>query len=226
MHLSGSPFDYVIAFLGGLSVSLSPCVYPLIPVSIGVIAAQAGASRLKGFVLSLVYVSGIALVYSFLGLAAVLSGRMFGVISAHPLTYILVGSVIILFGISMFDLVKIPSFNLIRLIRLPFLNQRRYLSSFLLGLSSGFVIGPCLTPVLGSILIYLATTKNILYGVTLLVSFSYGMGLILILAGTSSSFLTALPQSGKWLVYLRRITAVIIIAVGVYFLFSGIRGLI
>ena len=106
------------------------------------------------------------------------------------------------------------------------MKKREYLSSFLLGLSSGFLISPCLTPVLGSILVYLATTKNILYGVTLLVSFSYGMGLILILAGTFSGLLAALPKSGSWLLYLKRISAVIIIAMGLYFLFIGIRGLI
>lgn len=223
MHLSGSPFDYVIAFLGGLSISLGPCVYPLIPVSIGVIGARAGVSRIKGFILSLIYVSGIALVYSALGLVAVLSGKMFGTISSHPFTYILVGLAIILLGLSMFDLVRIPSFNLTRT---QFFNKREYLSSFLLGLSSGFVVGPCITPVLGSILFYLATKKNILYGVTLLLSFSYGMGLVLILAGTFSSFLSLLPKAGNWLLYIKRISAVIIIAMGVYFLSTGIRGLI
>ncbi len=215
--------DFLIAFLGGVGVSLSPCVYPLIPVSIGVIGVRAGESRFQGFILSLVYTSGIALVYSLLGLVAVLSGRMFGIISAHPLTYIIVGLVIMLFGISMLDLVEIPSFNLVRP---PFFKKREYLSSFFLGLSSGFVISPCISPVLGSILIYLATKKSILYGVMLLVSFSYGMGLILILAGTSSGLLAALPKSGNWLAYVKRISAAIIIAMGLYFLFSGIRRLI
>ena len=204
-------------------MSLSPCVYPLIPVSIGCIGAQAQASRLKAFILSLVYTSGIALVYSFLGLVAALSGKMFGSISAHPLTYILAGGVIIFFGISMFGLVDIPALTLGRL---PFFKQREYLSSFILGLSSGLVVSPCVTPALGSILVYLAGKKNIFYGATLLLSFSYGMGLILILAGTSSGFLSALPKSGRWMVYIKRISAVIITAAGLYFLWSGISRLI
>ena len=223
MNLSGNPLDFLLAFLGGLAVSLTPCVYPLIPVSIGVIGVRAGSSKFKAFTLSLAYVSGIALVYSLLGLTAVLSGRMFGWVSSEPLTYILVGLIIIFFGISMLELVRIPSLSLVRA---QFLSRQPHFSSFLLGLSSGLIISPCLTPALGSILVYLVTQKNLLYGVLLLLSFSYGMGLILILAGTFSGFLAALPKSGKWTLYLKRISAAVVIVMGLYFLSLGIGRMI
>ena len=223
MNLSGSPVDFILAFLGGVAVSFSPCVYPLIPVSIGVIGAQAVKSKLKAFGLSLVYTSGIALVYSCLGMIAVLSGRIFGEISTNPITYIIAGLIVIFFGISALGVIKIPY---LRIFRQSSFNKRGYLGSFLLGLSSGLVVGPCVTPILGSILVYLATKKNILYAAALLMSFAYGMGLILILAGTFSGLLAALPKSGDWLAYVKKLSALILILAGSYFLFIGIRGFI
>ena len=103
MHLSGSPIDYLIAFGGGVLVSFTPCIYPLIPVSAGYIGIKAGGSKLKGLALSLLYVTGVAVTYSVLGLVASLSGTIFGKISSHPLTDILVGIIVIWFGISMLD---------------------------------------------------------------------------------------------------------------------------
>jgi len=96
-----------------------------------------------------------------------------------------------------------------------------YLSSFLLGITSGLVIGPCTAPVLGSILIFVAAKRNFIYGALLLFTFAYGMGLLLILAGTFSSILTNLPKSGKWTEGIMKICAAILIIVGIFFAFSG-----
>jgi len=85
------------------------------------------------------------------------------------------------------------------------------------------IISPCLTPVLGSILLYLTTKKSVLYGFTLLLSFAYGMGLVLILAGTFSAVLVNLPKSGRWLAYIKRFCASILIIVGIYYIFTAIR---
>jgi thiol:disulfide interchange protein DsbD len=221
MNLSGNPIDYIFAFLGGITVSFTPCVYPLIPVSVSYIGAKS-SSRLKGFILSLVYVSGIALTYSILGLFASLTGKFFGSISSHPLTYIAVGAVIIIFGFSMFGLFNIP-FNTAPRFNQPFLKNKKYLPVFLLGVTSGFIVSPCLTPVLGSILSYLATRKNIFYGVSLLAVFAYGMGLMLILSGTFSGILANLPKSGKWMVYLQKAAGTVLVFMGAYFVYTGIR---
>ncbi len=97
MILSESPVDYLKAFLGGVGISFTPCVYPLIPVVIGYIGIKAGTTKFRGFSLSLTYVTGIAVTYSLLGLFASLTGRLFGAISSAPLTYIIVGLVLIFF---------------------------------------------------------------------------------------------------------------------------------
>ena len=220
MNLSGNPVDYLVVFLGGIIVSFTPCVYPLIPISVGYIGVKAGSSRLKGFILSLIYVTGVAVTYSFLGLLASLTGTIFGEISAHPLTNIFVGAVIILFGVSMLELFTLPLPNIIKP---PLPRKQGYFSAFLLGLISGLIASPCLTPVLGAILAYLTTKKNLLYGVTLLFSFAYGMGLVLILCGTFTSVLTALQKSGRWMTYIKKGGAIVLIGMGIYFIIVGLK---
>lgn len=220
MILSGNSIDYLKAFLGGIGVSLTPCVYPLIPITVGYIGVSTAGSKLKGFVFSLVYVSGVAVTYSILGLLASLTGKIFGSISSHPITYLFVGIVIIIFGLSMLDIFTI---SLPNIIKLPIPKKGNYFSTFLLGLSSGLIVSPCVTAVLGTILVYLTTKKNILYGMTLLFSFAYGMGLILILIGTFSAILVSLPKLGKWMLYIKRLGAFIVIGMGIYFISVAIR---
>lgn len=220
MILSGNPFDYLVAFLSGILVSFTPCVYPLIPVSAGYIGIRANNSKARALVLSLIYVTGVAVTYSVLGLLASLTGKIFGAIATHPLTYIITGIIIIIFGFSLLNMVSITLPNLIKI---PKPKKENYFSTFVLGLSSGLIISPCLTPVLGSILLYLATKKNILYGMTLLLSFAYGMGVILVLSGTLSAVLVNLPKSGKWMLYIKKLCAFILILMGSYFIFQGLR---
>ncbi len=203
-------------------MSFTPCVYPLIPISASFIGIEAGGSRIKGLILSLVYVTGIAIVYSILGLTASLTGTIFGSISSHPLTYIVVGSLIILFGLSMLDLF---SFSLFNIVKSPAFKRKGYLSAFILGMLSGLIASPCLTPVLGSILVYLVVKKDFLYGITLLFSFAYGMGLILILIGAFSSVLLSFPKLGKWMLYIKRLCSFVLMGMGVYFIVMGLRRL-
>jgi len=221
MSLSGSPFDIFIAFLGGVLLSFTPCVYPLVPVTVGFIGASSAGSKLKGFLLSLVYVSGIALVYSSLGMAAALTGTIFGSISSKTFVRAGAGAVIIFFGLALLDIFSLPSLNISKPIR-P--KGRGYLSVFLLGVSSGFLVAPCLTPVLGSILTYIAAKRNVLYGAALLLSFACGMGLLLVVSGTFSSVLVNLPKADKWMLWIKRFCALILIAAGGYFIFTAIRG--
>lgn len=220
MNLSGSPIDYIFAFAGGLLVSLTPCVYSLIPVSVFYISSKSGNSKLRSFILSLIFVTGLAFTYSILGLLASIGGIFFGRISTHPVTLVAVGVIIVLFGINM--LLEIVNFSW----SAPKVDtgKKGYFSTFLLGASSGLIASPCLTPALAAILAYLSTQKNIFYGMSLLMAFAYGMGMILILAGTFSSILINLPKSGKWLFYIKRFGAFIVIILGAYFIYQGLGG--
>lgn len=219
MSVSGNPLEYLAAFWGGVLLSFTPCLYPIIPITASFIGIRAGTSRLKGLVLSSVYVAGIAVIYSILGIVASLTGKFFGAVSAHPLTHIFVGLVVILFGLSMLDIFLIPIPNFVKL---PSLKSKGFFSIFFLGLTSGLVVSPCITPVLGAILTYVATKQNILYGATLLFSFAYGIGLILIIVGTFSTILISLPKSGKWMIYIKRLCALVLVGMGIYFIIKGI----
>lgn len=220
--ISGKPIDYLVIFLTGAGLSFTPCVYPLIPIITGYIGIGIGVSKLKGFSLSLIYVTGMAITYSILGLLASLTGILFGSIASSPVTNFILGIIFIVFGISMLDLFTIHVPNVIKT---PVFRKQNFLSTFLLGLSSGLVVSPCLSPALGSILAYLATKKNLLYGTTLLFTFAYGMGFIFILAGTFSGVLVNLPKSGKWMEHVKKVCAFILIGMGAYFIFVGLRRL-
>ena len=100
----------VIAFLGGVLASLTPCVYPMIPITAGVIGhANVGGSKGRGFVLSLTYVTGMALTYAALGIFAAATGRFFGSINSSPWTFLVVGNVFLLFGLGMLDVMQLPT---------------------------------------------------------------------------------------------------------------------
>jgi thiol:disulfide interchange protein DsbD len=220
MQLLGSPFDFLIAFFGGILASLTPCVYPLIPVSAGYILGHAHYSKKRGLFLSLSYVTGISITYSFLGMLAVLTGSIFGKFSSNPVVNLVSGVIILIFGLAMLDLFNC---NLTSGLKLPAIRKGSYLSALLFGLVSGLMISPCLTPILASILAYVSTTKNVFYAVFLLFFFSYGMGLIFILIGTFGVAFHGLPKPGKWMVTIKKIYASIIILSGVYFIFTAIR---
>ncbi len=220
MQLSGSPFDFLIAFFAGFLASLTPCVYPLIPISAGYIVGNAQNSKAKALFLSLFYVTGMAITYSLLGILAVLTGSMFGRFSSSPLVNLISGIFIFIFGLFMFDLFH---FNFSGNLKLPAYKKATLAGALLLGLVSGLMITPCLTPVLGAILAYLSTKNNIFYGGFLLFSFSYGMGIIFILVGTFGAGIIGLPKSGGWTVVIKKVCAAIIVLAGLYFIITAIR---
>ncbi len=220
MTLSGSFPDYLTVFLGGIALSFTPCVYPLLPVTVSYIGITARGSKLKGLGLSLIYVTGLAIVYSALGAIAVLTGKMFGRISSHPATLAVVGLLFIVFGLSMLKVVVV---NLPAIQKLAVYKKKGVFSVLVLGMVSGLVASPCVAPALGAILAYLATGKNLVYGLTLLLVFAYGMGFTLILVGTFSTVLLHLPKSGRWMIIIEKICGSVLIAAGLCFIVTAIR---
>lgn len=203
----------LIAFLGGVLASLTPCVYPMIPITVGVIGhANVGGSRRMGLFLSLLYVTGMALTYTALGIFAAATGRFFGTINSSPWTFLAVGNVVLLFGLTMLDAVPMPAFSS------RFASVRPGLTGiFLAGIASALVAGPCLTPVLGSLLAYTAASQNLAEGGLLLFVFSLGMGALLLGVGAFSGFLAALPRSGPWMVGIKKAMGVFMLLMAQYF---------
>lgn len=221
MDLYGAQLDFLAAFFGGVLVSFTPCVYPLIPVAAGYIGVTSQGNRLKGFFLGLCYVAGLAAAYSVLGMAAALGGVLFGSFSSSPAAHLFAGGMIIFFGLAMLDLFTLPSISAVKAAPAK---KGGYFSAFLLGGGSSLIAAPCLSPVLGSILAYIATRQHLFYGAALLFSFALGVGLLLLLVSVfSSGIIEWLPKAGKWMVYIKRVCAAVLIIMGLYFIYSGIR---
>ncbi len=191
---------FVAAFAGGLLASLTPCIYPMIPITVGYIgSSNIGGSRGRAFLLAVIYVAGIAVTYAAMGLFAALSGRLFGEFNSSPWSFLFVGNIILLLGLSMLDVFTLPLF-----VPKERGNKGGLPATFGLGLSSGLVAGPCTAPVLGVLLAYVASTGNAVLGAALLFVFAFGMGIVLIVVGTFSGFMALMPKSGNWMVHIKK----------------------
>lgn len=215
-------FSYLIVYAGGVLTSFTPCVYPMVPITVGIIGAMTEQSKLKGFLLSVFYVLGIAITYSALGVFAAMTGRFFGQISTNPWILLMVANVIILFGLAMLDVYEIPIPGFLRNLRTSG-HAGGFAGVLLLGLVSGFVAAPCTAPVLGVLLAYVATNQSPVIGGSLLFVFALGMGTLLILVGTFTSVLVSLPKSGKWMVAVKKVMGFLLILIGEYFLIQAGR---
>jgi cytochrome c-type biogenesis protein len=225
-YLQGSVFfAYVAAYIGGILVSFTPCMYPLIPITVSFIGVQGKGSRSSGFILSLVYVLGTSLTYTVLGSIAGLTGGFFGGIQTNPWINIILANIFILMGLSMLDVFFIP---LPRIFSSPLFTTKRkgMLGALLLGIASGLIMSPCSAPVLAVLLSYVATKQNVLFGMSLLFVFAFGMGTLLIILGTFTALLTSIPKSGPWMVWIQKAFGFIFIAIGQYFLITAGRFLI
>ena len=215
---------FVAAYLGGILISFTPCTYPLIPVTVGFIGTQGSSSRGRGFLLSLFYVAGIAATYALLGAAAALSGRIFGQMQTNFWTYFIMANLCLVMGLSMLDVFNISIPVPQKLMKLTGGNGKKgFLNSFLIGVVSGVVIGPCTAPALGVLLGYVAVKTNVFLGMGLLFVFAFGMGTLLIIVGTFAGVIAALPQSGAWMTKIKFISGMLLIGAAEYFLYIAGR---
>ena len=221
LYLQSSIFlAFLAAYLGGLVISFTPCTYPLIPVTAGFIGAQGSSSKLRGFTLSLFYVGGMAMMYSILGGVAALSGRLFGQMQTTPWTYFIMANLCLFMGLAMLD---VFSFSLPvpqKLMQYTDKNKKGFLDSFLMGIVSGVVIGPCTAPAMAVLLGYVALKTNLLLGMSLLFVFAFGMGTLLIIVGTFAGVIASLPKSGKWMTKIKTVFGLILIGAAEYFLYT------
>ncbi len=213
---------YPVAFVAGLLISFTPCVYPVIPIQLGFIGGQTTSTRAgggragwRGFTLSVLFVTGMAIVYATLGAVASLTGALFGIWASSPWTYIVVGDVVLLMALSMLDLIRLPTPGV-----LAKWNPRRkgkgYVSALLVGASSGLVVGPCTAPALGAALAYVGATGDVLFGATVLFAFAVGMGTLMIALGAFGAALTCLPSSGEWMARVKKGCGLVMILIAQY----------
>ncbi|MCX5841618.1 MAG: sulfite exporter TauE/SafE family protein [Deltaproteobacteria bacterium] len=219
---SSSLLAFVAVYLGGVLVSFTPCVYPVAPITIAFIGAHGSGSKRKGFVLSIIYVLGMSITYTALGAIAALSGKLFGQLQTNPWTYMIMANICILMGLAMLDVYVLPWRTPQFIARMqPREKTKGIISSFLIGMASGLVMGPCTTPVLAVLLGYVATQQNLFFAATLLFVFAFGLGTFLIILGTFAGLLANLPRSGPWMVRITHLFGWILIGTGEYFLIQS-----
>ncbi|MBI4686312.1 MAG: sulfite exporter TauE/SafE family protein [Nitrospirae bacterium] len=205
-----------LAYLGGVLASLTPCVYPMIPIVLGVIGASNIESKSKGFTLSLSYAMGLSLVYALMGIFASITGRFFGEIATSPWSYIVFGNLCLFLALWMMEWVNIPLFSSGKT------NSRKgHIGVFITGALSGLVAAPCTSPVLAGLLIYVSGTKDMALGGLMMMSFSLGMTTLLILIGAFSGALKTLPRPGAWMLWVKKGLAMALFAISEYFLIKA-----
>ena len=225
--LSGNPALALPAlFVGGVLTSLTPCVYPMIPITAAIVggetaaarSANGPASRARPVLLTLTYVLGLALVYSALGVFAGLTGTLFGSVSTNPWLYFAMANVLILAALSMLDVVpiRLPAGIMTRAATMG--TAGRASGAFLMGAMSGLVAAPCSAPVMAAVLTWVTVTKSAWLGFVYLLTFSLGMCTLLVAVGLSSGGLVRLPRAGAWMVTVKRIFALIMLGAAEYYL--------
>jgi cytochrome c-type biogenesis protein len=208
---------YVLVFLGGVVTSIGPCNVAMIPLVVGFVGGTATPGRGRSFALSLAFAVGLALTFMALGVIAALFGGLIGG-ETHVLYYV-VAAVCIAIGLYLLRVFTIPIPEVFARQR-ERIRQRGLLGALLLGLVSGLVASQCATPVLAAILTLVMAKGEgaVVYGATLLFVYALGRGVPVILAGTFTGVSKSLLALGRWNTVLERASGLVIIAVGLYFL--------
>ena len=218
--LSSSPLLAIgVLFWAGVLTSLTPCIYPMIPITASVIAgaSQDNAPRARIVGLTLTYVVGLAMFYALLGLLAGLSGTLFGTVSANPWVRFATANLLIVFALAMFDVIPVSAPR--RWLEWAGgLGGGSYPAVFLLGATSGIVAAPCGAPAFAVVLTWVAATQSGAMGFIYLFVFSLGMTSLLVAIGLFSGSAAWLPRSGAWMVWIKRLAGVIMLGVAEYYL--------
>jgi cytochrome c-type biogenesis protein len=221
--LSASPLLAVATLFGaGLLTSLTPCVYPMIPITASVITgtARENQPRSRTVGLTLTYVVGMASLYAVLGLVAGLTGTLFGTVSASPWARLAIGNLLVIFALFMLDVFPVPVPRRL----MAWATEREggsYGAVFLLGASSGVVAAPCGAPAFAVVLTWVAATQAGVLGFVYLFVFSLGMTALLVVVGLSSGALARLPRSGPWMVWMKRAAALVMLVMAEYYVFQA-----
>ncbi len=210
---------FLFVFFAGILTSFTPCIFPMIPITLAILAKDSEKrTRAQNFLLSVFYVHGIALTYSVLGVAAAKSGSLFGSSLGNPIILSIICIVFFIMSLSMYGLfeIQVPA-----LIRNKFGNGSRrtgYVGALLSGLFAGIVASPCVGPVLVGILAYVATQKNPVLGFFLLFTYAMGLGLIFLILGAFTEFTRKLPRSGPWMETVKFILGSLMLGAFYYYL--------
>lgn len=213
----------VTLFGAGLVTSLTPCIYPMIPITAGLIAGSArGSSPSRGrtVALTLTYTAGLAMFYALMGLVAGLTGSLFGTVASSPWARLVMGAVLLLFGLAMLDVLPIAAPQ--RLVAWAGnLGTGSYPAVFLLGATSGIVAAPCGAPAFAVVLTWVAATQSAVLGFFYLLVFSLGMTALLVAVGLFSGTVAVLPRAGRWMAWVKKGAGLVMLGMAGYYFYQA-----
>ncbi len=220
---------WLVAFIGGLALNLTPCTWPLIPITLGVLGVLgAGVRRARALSLALGFAGGLVAVYSLLGVLAALLGRPFGALTQNAWIYLPMAGLFVLFGIFIlrgagFELPAGVGNRLHQLRgKMAGMQQGRagwvgVVSAVLIGALSGLIISPCTGPLVAAAFLHVAQTRDVLYGLQIFTAIGAGMSLPFVLLGVFSAQASRLPRSGDWLEVVKKLLAALLFLAALYF---------
>ncbi|MFH1254004.1 MAG: cytochrome c biogenesis protein CcdA [bacterium] len=227
----------LLSFFSGVLISFTPCIYPMIPITIGIMQTQATRSLWRGLLTGLFYVLGLAMVYASLGFISATTSVMFGQWTSSPWFTLFIVLLFLYLAFSLFGFYEITIPNFFIRHTQPAIHEQSsteqssteqslpeqssaarhpLLKSFLLGLFAGSVASPCLTPALAMLLTLVAERGNPLLGFFAMFLFAFGMGFLLIFIGMFSASLNVLPRAGEWMNEVKKFFGFVMLGVCVH----------
>jgi thiol:disulfide interchange protein DsbD len=213
----GILLTFLLIFLGGLALNLTPCVYPMIPLTVSYFGAQRSERAWVVLARAAAYVVGISVTYSSLGVTAALTGRVLGSTLQSPLVLIGISLLLAILALSMFGLYEIQAPGWL-LDKVASGNTRGWMGAFGMGLVFGIVAAPCVDPFSIGLLTFVAAKADPLLGFIMFFTLSLGLGFPYLWLGFFSSGIQKLPKSGMWMVWVKKIFGFVLLGMPLYFL--------
>lgn len=213
---SGLFLGLIVIFLAGLALNLTPCVYPLIPITIGFFGGQSEGKTSRLALMGGLYVLGLALTYSAIGVITSLSGAVFGALLQNTFVIILIALIFVILSLSMFGLYefKMPD----SLVAKAGGAKTGYFGAFFMGLTMGIVAAPCVGPFVISLVTFVAAKADPFLGFLLFFTLALGLGLPYFLLAIFSGKIKKLPRAGAWMDSVKHIFGLIMLGMAIYFL--------
>ncbi|MGH7813014.1 MAG: cytochrome c biogenesis protein CcdA [Candidatus Binataceae bacterium] len=206
---------FIAVFLGGMALNLTPCVYPLIGVTIAYFGNQADGPR-RVLILAILYVMGIALTFSAVGVAAALSGGLFGAALQNPYVLSAIAATLLVLAASSFGFFTIQAPQ--RMMQWAGTARPGYAGAALMGLGMGVVAAPCIGPIVLGLLLMVEASGSALFGFALFFTLAIGMGIPYIALALAAGHIRRLPRSGEWLAWIEQLFGFVLAGLAIYFL--------
>jgi thiol:disulfide interchange protein DsbD len=203
-------------FVGGMALNLTPCVYPLIPITVSYFGGRSGQAKGNLFLHGLLYMVGLALTNSILGVVAALTGGMMGAMLQSPLVLVSISLLLVVFATSLFGFweLRLPS----GLTQAASKSHAGYFGTCFMGLTLGIVAAPCLGPFVLGLLTWVASMGSPWLGFVIFFTLSLGLGLPLFILAMFSGKLEKLPRSGEWMLWVRKLMGWVLVGMAAYFI--------